>query len=345
LRTPLAQLTTGPNIELSALRVALLAGVSAAALFAAGAANAQTQTPPTVNGTTDQTYVVGSTGHGPFPTGVDLSQPAVSSALSSIGAAGPTSTQNQVLEYTSNGALVPTTVALNTVLNADGTPIKNTYATEINAFHVYTPTGTPVIQGTGANAGEILVNASNGAPVDHNFLLGQDPAAAAISGYKWVTASSVDTSPSATNVVKWVPATYGSDPSLYNALHAPHGWIATDGNGAGVTQAQFQTAISGLTLAQKGVLFADLQNNNLAALNAQLKADGVNVVFESATANDPALTKSTLYNYTGLVASPQGQVMAPCPQTSAQLLRLRALRVRLSTPTTSSSSRRSPRTA
>ena len=120
-------------------RVALLAGVSAVALLAAGSANAQ--------GVVNSPFVVGDTyGVGKGPKGVDLSQV-------SIPGLGAVSTTPGVLE-TNNAASTP--VAQTTdALNSDGTPKKPTYATEIAG-------GASSVAGTGNNAGSVLANSQNG---------------------------------------------------------------------------------------------------------------------------------------------------------------------------------------
>ena len=308
-------MSTGTSkTALAAVRIALLTGVSAAALFAAGSANAQgVVNPPFVIG---DTYSKGVSGN---PSGANLTGVT-------IPGVNITSRRTQVLEDTS-GAVVTTAGAL----NSNGTPKIETYQQYITA----NPNTYQL--GSGSNNGDVLVNAATGALVT-TLPSGQTLTGTAVSGYAWKPL----TAPDRYNNVplyNWTPATYvndlnvgksptaaqftGTSSSAQSAGSASNFYVI-DSSGKAVTGSAYFTAINTTTesaqiksacggyagsvgngFASTSACLAQINAAAAAAGNASQTA-GWQVV--SGNATDPNLVNTpNNYTYSGLTSSPQGK--------------------------------------
>ncbi len=210
-------MTTGhpSKAALGAARIALLAGVSAAAIFAASTANAQT-TPPVYNSGGSYSPDIDGSTTGGTPRGADLSNVTIP-GLGII-------TTPQVLENVAGTAVIPTTAH---ALNADGTPKVATYGAEVTAAP-----GTYVV-GSSTNNTNVLVNSATGelitvvtAPAGLD-LTGATPPPA---GYAWAAQVNQDRFTN-TALYSWVPATYANDPA-FKAARGIHKLVPARGRAA-----------------------------------------------------------------------------------------------------------------
>jgi trimeric autotransporter adhesin len=276
-------MTTGHTSKsaLCAARIALLAGASAAAIFAASPANAQgsqvVQNPPpfTSGGTYDPNgYNVPAQGGMPqfgLPSGSNagaINVPGVTLA--------PADTQTYTLVNAATFAPVTQTSNPNAV-NGNGTIAGQTYQSELVAADVV---------GTGSNAGNALVNAAGQLVTSAPAGLKTDGSVPPPPGYTWVSQTTQDP-----NSVKnmWVSATYGNDP------------VAVSGNAYQTSgqygSGQYVVDSSG-KLVPVATVTAAVGADTGAKFLSDLKANGWSLVNSSAT--DPALAASANYTYQGL---------------------------------------------
>ena len=287
-------MSTGTSkTALSAARIALLTGVSAAALFAAGSASAQgVVNPPFVTG---DAY---SSGIRDNPKAADIT-PITIPGLN-------VSTLPQVL-VTNDVASTPIAVGTAGALNSNGTPVQKTYATEIAGG----ATATTGSAGSGV-ASYVVVNTVGGGlgnpGLTPNQLAGLAPLPA---GYSWAPVASTDPTAGAA-VSKWVSAVYNSNKAFTSVAYAQpnssgQNWYVVDSNGKPVPLSTFSPYFAGLTGAQQNALNTAANIGNITAFNSNLAADGAKYQVVSGNSVDPALAASSNYTYQGVQSSPQGQ--------------------------------------
>ncbi len=204
------------------LRIALMASVSAAALFAANAANAQTPTEPTLQ------TLTGPFNPGVFVAGAPYVVGGSDNPTGSAGLVGAT----QVLENL-NGTLATTSQFSN-----NGTPVTTTYQSDSNYGTRYTnaaiPTGSVLI----FNAGQGLVQA---APAVTPVFSG--PGTNVGAGLLYNVAPAGQNDPN--NTYQWVQATYAQSVAAQ----------ATPGTGA----AAFRTSDGKYLLTSNGTPLTNTQ--------------------------------------------------------------------------------------
>ena len=289
-------MTTGnrSRTALGAARIALLAGVSAAALLAIGSATAL---PADVQGVVNPPFVLGDV-YNPSatgPVGVDLT----TINIPGVGVLTPNAAG--VLENQAGTAVI-TQAGTPGALNANGTSIKPTYASE--------KSGTNYVAGTGANAGSVLTNSDTGAMVTQaNEPVGLVTTGAAPAGYAWTAATTQD--PTATALYKWVPATYTNDPAINLATTEKPTITGTAAafllNGSTPVTATAYTAWTGTLTTTQATALALAASTNLAAYNAELTALGSGWQAVSGATHNSALTATTNYTGQGVITQPQGQ--------------------------------------
>ena len=299
----------------SAARVALLAGVSATAFFAAGSANAQivspgtqTQLPP--NYINNNVYGVGTSSN---PLGVNAA--GSNNSIITIPGITPVQAAPEALFSTATGAVVPTTTT--GILNPDGTVKLTSYSTEIAG-------GATAIQGTGNNAGNVLVNATgvnagalaNPGGVDTTAQTPPPP------GTKWVSVAAGDPS---TQPYNWNSAIYNNDKTITaTAYQQPNQsgqiWYVINGSGQPVPLGGangFGAAFASLTAAQQGALNTAANTGNLAQFNSLLAADGLHFTVVSGNATDPKLANSSNYSFQTLSQAAVTQASDKSASTTA----------------------------
>ena len=289
-----------PKTVLVAASVTFLAGVSAAALFAASSAKAQVTDPPFQP---PHEFSVGANGTpNASPVGADLTKFALFGGIPGLDM----SNQPQILTDAVTGS--PIAKGTSGVLNPDGTPVRLTYAKELSK-------GASGYQGTGNLAGQVLVDPSNklytGA-VTASQLAGTDFAPA---GTYWVSASSQDLSSNG-NQYLWKAGTYANDPSIAGVANtqqygngAASPWYVLNSNGTASAGTAYSSALSALqasNLSQYNLLQAAWAQGDIAKANAILTANHLAFRYVSQNSVDPSFVGGSIF-YQGLITSPQGQ--------------------------------------